>query len=134
MIHERLGRYEMRCRLTGTAIDEMFGKNYTHGNLFDLYDPGDHEFFSQLHDDLLHTPCGARSQRSVLMPTGKNFDIAGIHLPMADDTCKPVYLMTLLGPKATHMPGGAKPGESSIITLEKSIEYLDLGYGLPANR
>lgn len=122
----------MRCRLTGTAIDEMFGRNFTDVNLFDLYSQDDKEFFAGLHDDLLLTPCGVCATRSVLMPTGAHFNIAGIHLPLADDSGKPVFLLTLMGSKADYTPSDEKPGDSPIMALEKTIKYLDLGYGLPA--
>ena len=131
-IHERLERYNMRGRLTGTAIDEMFGTNYTGVNLFDLYDQSDHEFFARLHDNMLNTPCGSRSKRRVLMPGGAYFTIESIHLPLADHACKPAFLLTLMGPQAEYEPSGISPPEKRMATLQKAIEYLDLGSGLPA--
>ena len=49
-IYQRMGRYDMRSRLTGTAIDTAFGENLTGTNLFDLYKPEEHEFYARLHD------------------------------------------------------------------------------------
>lgn len=130
-IHERMGRYDMRGRLTGTAIDEMFRTNYTGVNLFDIYSQRDHEFFAGLHDNMLGRPCGSRSQRRILMPNGERYTIESIHLPLADDNGKPVYLLTLMGPKPEYSSSESVPGRERMATLEKAIEYLDLGFGVP---
>lgn len=130
-IHERLDRYDMRGRLTGTAIDEMFGANFTGVNLFDLYDRADHDFFALLHDNMLNTPCGSRTWRRVLMPDGEHFVIESMHLPLADDAGKPTFLLTLMGPQPDYTPSETAPHKNDIATLEKTIEYLDLGFGLP---
>ena len=130
-IHERLGRYDMRGRLTGTAIDEMFGANYTGVNLFDLYGQSDHEFFARLHDNMLNTPCGSRSWRRILMPDGEHFVIESIHLPLADEAGEAVYLLTLMAPRPDYELDDTMPDEHSVATLEKTIVYLDLGLGLP---
>lgn len=130
-LHERLSRYDMRGRLTGTAIDEMFGTNYTGANLFDLYSQRDHEFFAGLHDNMLNTPCGSRSQRRILMPNGERYTIESLHLPLADDEGKPVFLVTLMGPKPDYASSELEPGKERMATLEKAIEYLDIGCGAP---
>lgn len=130
-IHERLGRCDMRCRLTGTAIDEMFGRNFTGINLFDLYDPADHDFFAGLHDNMLNIPCGSRAWRHVLMPDGEHFIIESLHLPMANDAGERIYLITLMLPQAEYAPEQTAAHETSMATLEKTVEYLDLGFGLP---
>lgn len=131
-IHERMGRFEMRGRLTGTAIDEMFGANFTGINLFDLYDKADHDYFAELHDNMLGIPCGSRTWRHILMPDGDHFVIESLHLPLANKAGEPVYLFTLMGPRQEFSASDDAPHENSMVTLEKKIEYLDLGYGLPA--
>lgn len=133
-IHERLGRFDMRGRLTGTAIDEMFGANYTGVNLFDLYEQSNHEFFAALHDNMLNTPCGSRTWRRILMPDGEHFIIESIHLPLADEAGEAVYLLTLMAPRPDYESNDTVPDENSIAILEKTIEYIDLGFGPPPDK
>jgi hypothetical protein len=133
MIHESLGRFSASSQLVGTAIDELIGKSYTGVNLYDLYAKEDHELFARMHGNLLQVPCGARSQHCVLLADGRHLSIPCIHLPLANDAGTPIYLLTLIGPPGGHAPGDATPGEGGIITMEKTVEYLDLGCGLPDN-
>lgn len=132
-IHERMGRYEMRGRLTGTAIDAMFGANFTGVNLFDLYDKADHDYFAGLHDNMLGIPCGSRTWRRILMPDGEYFVVESLHLPLAGDAGEFIFLVTLMGPQQEFITSDSAPQEDSMVTLEKKIEYLDLGFGLPTS-
>lgn len=130
-IHERVSRYDMRTRLTGTAIDEILGVNYTDANLFDIFEEQTHDFFATLHDHMFGTPCGSRIVRNVSLPDGSRFQIGSIHLPMAKDANTVNYLLTLMTPEPDFRVSGDGDDMIHVKHLRLFLKYIDLGYGVP---
>lgn len=132
-IHERVDRYDLQVRLFGTLLDEKFDKAMTGLNLFDILAKEDWDFYAEYYENVLYTPAGCRMAREA--PDANDNIVRGesFALPLADDSGKArfiVAMMLLESESALNDPMDATRLHQARVI---SVEYVDIGHGLPAN-
>jgi len=131
-ILERLAPDNVTARVVGTKIDDWFGIGVTGRNLLELPKTDDtRDRHAQYYNTLLDTPCAGRLSRHAFRADGTEYVYDSIHLPMADDSGAPRYLIGA-GMTDLHVPGyGAPVHTLHERTLHRGFEFVDIGFGSP---
>jgi hypothetical protein len=133
-IFERVDRYELQVRLFGTQLDEKFGKAMTGANLFDIHPREQWDFYADCYESMLDTPAGCRMVREAIDTNNRVIHGVNLALPMADEDGETRYLVGLLFMESDSILDDPMDPTRRHQTRVVSLEYLDLGYGLPANQ
>ena len=132
-IFERISRYDMQVRLFGTRLDEKFDQILTGRNLFDIQPKEHWEFYADLHEATLNTPCSNRMVRETVDKDDNLIRGEGLILPLADQAGEARYAVAMLVVESDSWLDApldaGKLHQARII----SLEFVDLGHGLPAN-
>lgn len=132
-IFELVSRYDLQVRLFGTTLDDKFGQAMTGTNLFDIIDEKYRELYADLYATVLETPAGGRTTRDTLDTSGHIIRGEGLILPMADDSGVARYTVGMMLMESDSPLDGPMDVDRVNQANISGLEFIDIGYGLPAN-
>lgn len=118
------------ARLTGTAIDEVFGLMAPNQNILTLYSEAEQPFVKRVYHNIAKYPCGAVVRRHIILSSDMGFDLVAKSFPLAANNGRIRYSVGMLSADTAHLgtlPQAWKVKGSTLI----DFYYLDLGFGIP---
>ncbi|HVJ51911.1 MAG TPA: PAS domain-containing protein [Aliidongia sp.] len=129
-ILEAASHGEVRFRLAGTALRDLFGFELSGRNHIELAPPAHRRLRSYRMWTHMHHPCGACYSRRVPFSTGIREFCHGILLPLASDHADgPPLAIAIEVPEAG--PRWLNPAASALLQAVEDFAYFDIGAGVP---
>jgi hypothetical protein len=129
-ILESVSHREIRFRLAGTALRDLFGFELSGRNHIDLAPLTHRRLRSYRMWTHMHHPCGAYYSRRVPFSTGIREFCHGILLPLAPDRPGgPALAIAIEVPEAG--PRWLNPAASALLQAVEDFAYFDVGAGVP---
>jgi hypothetical protein len=128
---ERRAYDDLHVRLSGTALDAVGPTPPTGTNYLDICAPDDRAAYAAIAEKILTHPCGHVLRRAVTFTDGKTQELTSLMLPMKDRHGDMRYLIGVVSVKADYL--AAEPAPEAFVSIRPIfMEFLDIGFGLPA--
>lgn len=120
-------------RLVGSALDDRLGSPHTGVSFLENYEGAQRRYFETFWKQLLDTPCGVMTGRTLHQGPDRKLRMVGTALPLTDAAGDVCYLCgTADIVRDFQEETGVKVGERRVYI--DYVQYIDLGFGIPANR
>ncbi len=123
----------IEVRLCGTALDEISGVSITGHNYLDVCPPEDRDLYMTVTHQTLAVPCAVRLTRDVTFLNGRTYQLTSLGFPLADANGLPRYSVGIMLSSRILRREDMYNG-TVLRSVLKNLEYLDIGYGTPADR
>lgn len=132
LVYELTGPGELFVKMSGTAVDNQFGRNLTGLSVYDIAEMPAAEAFVGFHETLIRHPCGGYAADILVARNGKRIRADYLILPLRNRFGEQVQCATMseLATAGYGMP----PGDDSMrITYHELLDarHLDIGLGVP---
>lgn len=119
-------------RLVGSALDDRLGSPHTGTSFLAHYEGGQRRYFETFWKQLLDTPCGVITGRTLHQGPDSKLRMVGATLPLADSAGDIRYLCGIAEIARDYQEDtGAREGERRVYI--DHVQYVDLGFGIPTN-
>ncbi|SDE12618.1 PAS domain-containing protein [Kordiimonas lacus] len=122
---------DLRNRLVGSALDEQMGRRLTGESFLASYKGDQRDYFMAFWRQLVETPCGVITRRTIHLDGETTLRLNGASLPLADASGT-VRFLCGVGDIAREFNHERVPQNGRHVFIDH-IQYLDLGFGLPAS-
>ena len=129
---ERIGKYNIRLRLMGEAVESAARDVMPNRNIFEVVPEPLWGQVERYYDGLCGHPCAGHVVRALALENGLVYDLETISLPLADGNGDPCYILGLVDLQQNHNNSVAALRGAFDEASVSIIEYWDLGYGIPS--
>jgi len=124
----------MTVRLLGTALDTFIPDLQVGDDFLGVYHGAEKAFYAEAMGPICSYPCGLNITRQTTMSNGHHVDIRGVGLPARDEGGAISFQVGLTDTPAPDTPLGFSNEFQRTGSRIMSIDYFDLGYGVPKEK
>lgn len=128
VITEYIDRDHLMVRLSGTKIDDVFGRNVTGMNTLDLLSVDDLDALKNYSETIINDLVGGCSKRVIFDRDFMPYLLHGMSLPLADGNGRARYIVTaMLLERDREIDGNASPETIERIKRHIDYEFFNIG-------
>lgn len=120
---------KLRIRLSGSALEDTFGRGLKGTDYLDLRPPEDRDFLTKLLHAVVDQPCGLKVHRRMVLSTGAH-QMRSLSFPLADKDGRPRFIVGMMNVEHDVPMTLFERAEHPNPTI-KTIAYIDIGAGTP---
>jgi len=128
---EQMSKYNMHIRLMGETLDLAVGNAVPNRNVYESLPECDWSAAELFYATLSAQPCAGHAARLVSVGNGLFYDMDAVMLPLTDRNCEASFYVGLADTRQNHEKSVQAQFEAVDVTGFSTMEYWDLGYGLP---
>jgi hypothetical protein len=123
---------DIRVRIAGTGLQQLYGMELTGRNLREVTADADWPMRSARYLTMVERPCGAFYRRRDTLPNGRQMEYEAVQLPLLPDRADGPRQVIWSAVPVDKSFGPQSPDGPRAIPLATRYSFVDIGAGVPA--